>query len=61
MLIFPEGADPKPENYQNWNMGLRNLVITFDVYQVVPYAAGAQECQVPLVTLRRLLADPRRW
>lgn len=61
MLIFPEGADPKPENYQNWNMGLRNLVITFDVYQVAPYAAGPQECQVPLVTLRRLLAEPSRW
>jgi hypothetical protein len=61
MLMFPEGADPKPENFQNWNMGLRNLVITFDVYQVAPYAAGPQECQVPLAFLRRQLADPRRW
>lgn len=60
-LDFPEGADPKPENYQNWNMGLHNLVITFDPYQVAPYAAGPQECQVPLVTLRRLLAAPARW
>jgi hypothetical protein len=61
VLDFPEGADPKPENYQNWNMGLRNLVITFDQYQVAPYALGPQECQVPLVTLRRLLAEPSRW
>lgn len=61
VLDFPEGADPKPENFQNWNMGLRNLVITFDVYQVAPYAAGPQECQVPLLTLRRQLAEPARW
>lgn len=61
MLMFPEGADPKPENYQNWTMGRNNLVITFDVYQVAPYAAGPQECQVPLAFLRRQLADPRRW
>lgn len=61
MLMFPEGADPKPENYQNWNMGRNNLVITFDVYQVAPYAAGPQECQVPLSVLRRQLADPKRW
>lgn len=61
VLDFPEGADPKPENYQNWNMGRYNLVITYDAYQVAPYALGPQECQVPLVFLRRHLADPRRW
>lgn len=60
-LNFPEGADPKPENYKIWNMGMRNLVITFDQYQVAPYAAGPQECQVPLVFLRRQLASPARW
>jgi hypothetical protein len=31
------------------------------VYQVAPYAAGKQQCQVPLAFLRRQLADPRRW
>ncbi|MCS7056816.1 MAG: RsiV family protein [Thermoflexales bacterium] len=60
-LVFPEGAEPRPENYANWNIGRRNLVITFDVYQVAPYAAGPQECQMPLSRLRGLLADPRRW
>lgn len=60
-LIFPEGAEPKPENYANWNIGRRNLVITFDVYQVAPYAAGPQECQMPLSRLRSLLANPGRW
>ncbi len=61
VLIFPEGAEPRPENYANWNIGRRNLVITFDVYQVAPYAAGPQECQIPLRRLRRLLANPSRW
>jgi hypothetical protein len=60
-LMFPEGVDPKPENYQNWNMSRNALIITFDVYQVAPYAAGKQQCQVPLAFLRRQLADPRRW
>jgi len=60
-LDFPGGASPKPENYANWNIGRLNLVISFDPYQVAPYSAGRVECQVPLRSLRRLLADPRRW
>ena len=58
---FPEGADPKPANYANWNMGRFNLLISFDPYQVTPYAAGRVECEVPLRSLRTLLAEPRRW
>ncbi len=61
VLDFPEGVEPKPENYANWNIGRNNLVITFDPYQVAPYAAGPQECQMPLSRLRPLLAQPRRW
>jgi hypothetical protein len=61
VLTFPEGVEPKPENYANWNIGRNNLVIRFDVYQVAPYAAGPQECQMPLSQLRGLLAEPRRW
>lgn len=61
LLIFPEGAAPNPENYANWNIGRSSLVIRFDPYQVAPYAAGPQDCSVPLSTLRRLFADPRRW
>ncbi len=60
-LDFPKGAEPKPENYANWNIGRFNLVISFDPYVVAPYAAGRQECQVPLRTLRTVLAEPRRW
>jgi len=61
VLAFPEGLDPKPANFATWNMGRFNLVITFDPYQVAPYAVGPQECEIPLRTLRRILAEPRRW
>ncbi len=61
VLAFPEGLDPKPDNFATWNMGRFNLIITFDPYQVAPYAVGPQECEIPLRTLRRILAEPRRW
>lgn len=44
-LIFPEGAEPRPENYANWNIGRRNLVITFDVYQVAPTRPGRRSAR----------------
>lgn len=47
MLFFPEGADPTEENYRNWNITPEGLLITFDEYQVAPYAAGAQMVTVP--------------
>lgn len=61
VLVFPEGAAPLEENYANWNISRTHLVITFDVYQVAPYAAGEQECRIPLRRLRSLLATPARW
>ncbi len=39
---FEQGADPTPENYHNWNVSDKGLIITFDEYQVAPYAAGPQ-------------------
>ncbi len=48
---FSEGANPKPENYRNWNIARDGLVITFDEYQVAPYAAGPQQVTVPYSAL----------
>jgi len=50
-LMFPEGATPKPENYQVWNFDLNNLIITFDPYQVMPYANGPQTVAIPYFEL----------
>lgn len=41
------GAAPTPDNYRNWNIAEDGLMITFDEYQVAPYAAGPQTIVVP--------------
>ena len=56
-LQFEEGAAPKPENYRNWNIAREGLLITFDEYQVAPYAAGPQRVTVPYATLHDII-DP---
>jgi hypothetical protein len=56
--FFVDGADPKPENYQNWNLSSEGLIITFDEYQVAPYAAGPQTVTIPYATLEGVV-DPQ--
>ena len=48
---FHQGADPTVENYRNWNVSDKGLVITFDEYQVAPYAAGPQTVIIPYSVL----------
>ena len=55
---FSEGAQPTPENYRNWNITTEGLMITFDEYQVAPYAAGPQKVTVPYSELRAVI-DPQ--
>jgi hypothetical protein len=43
------------ENYRNWNITPDGLMITFDEYQVAPYAAGPQTVTVPYSELRGLI------
>ncbi len=59
-LEFPEGADPKPENYDSWNITSRGLQFNFDDYQVTSHATGPQQCVVPIATLSKVLNDPAR-
>jgi hypothetical protein len=56
--IFAQGADPTPENYQVWNLTADGLLITFNEYQVAPYAAGPQTVIVPYTELKGLI-DPQ--
>jgi hypothetical protein len=53
--LFSSGADPLPENYGNWNITPDGLLITFDEYQVAPYAAGAQEVTIPFAELQSVI------
>jgi len=52
---FSTGAQPTPENYRNWNITPDGLMITFDEYQVAPYAAGPQTVVVPYRELQALI------
>lgn len=48
---FEAGAAPTPDNYRNWNISADGLMITFDEYQVGPYAAGPQVVTIPYAAL----------
>lgn len=49
------GAAPKEENFQNWNITPEGLLITFDPYQVAPYAAGFQEVTIPYSEIQSMI------
>jgi len=49
------GAAAKSDNYGSWSITKRGLGITFDAYQVGPYAAGPQFVLVPYSTLKDLI------
>jgi uncharacterized protein DUF3298 len=55
MLQFPEGVQPKEENFKSWNITPDGLLITFDVYQVVAYAAGPQYVTIPYSALKAVV------
>ncbi len=40
---FPEGTDPKPENYSAFTVSAEKVTFAFQAYQVAAYAAGPQE------------------
>lgn len=50
-----KGAGASAKNYQNWTITRRGLSISFDAYQVGPYAAGPQHVTVPYSTLKDLI------
>jgi hypothetical protein len=56
--IFAQGADPTPGNYRVWNLTADGLMITFNEYQVAPYAAGSPTVVVPYADLKGLI-DPQ--
>jgi hypothetical protein len=50
-----KGAGPELTNYDNWTITGKGLAITFDPYQVGPYAAGPQHVLVPYSTLKEII------
>ena len=55
---FELGAAPMPGNYRNWNITSEGLMITFDEYQVAPYASGPPTVLVPYAEIKSLI-DPQ--
>lgn len=49
------GAAPTTKNYQSWTITKKGLGITFDAYQVGPYAAGPQFVMVPYSALKDVI------
>lgn len=52
---FEQGAEPMEKNYRNWNITRDGIMITFDEYQVAPYAVGPQTVLVPYSELQSLI------
>ncbi len=52
---FELGATATLENYRNWNISADGLIITFDEYQVAPYAAGPQTVVIPYAELAQII------
>jgi hypothetical protein len=50
-----KGAAPELTNYDNWTITKKGLGITFDPYQVGPYAAGPQQVLVPYSALKEII------
>ena len=49
------GASASEKNYGSWTVTKKGLAITFDAYQVGPYAAGPQNVVVPYSTLKDII------
>lgn len=52
---FELGATATAQNYRNWNITADGLMITFDEYQVAPYAAGPQTVVIPYKDLGQMI------
>jgi hypothetical protein len=53
--MMATGAAPRTENYQAWAITKKGLWITFDPYQVAPYAAGPQYVLVPYSAIKDII------
>lgn len=52
---WADGASPTIENYSNWNLTPRGLVITFNFEQIAPYAGDVNSVLVPYSELKDVI------
>jgi hypothetical protein len=53
--MMKSGASPRADNYRACAITKKGLWVTFDPYQVAPYAAGPQHVLVPYSALKEIL------
>jgi len=53
--MIQSGASARADNFNAWTITKQGLWITFDPYQVAPYAAGPQQVLVPYTALKDLI------
>jgi Protein of unknown function (DUF3298)/Deacetylase PdaC len=53
--MIQSGAGPAAKNFESWTLTKKGLDITFDAYQVGPYAAGPQKVVIPYAALKDLI------
>lgn len=53
--MMQSGASPQADNFKAWTITTQGLWITFDPYQVAPYAAGPQRVLIPYAALKELI------
>ena len=53
--MIESGASARADNYNAWAITKKGLWITFDPYQVAPYAAGPQYVLVPYPVLKEIV------
>jgi hypothetical protein len=53
--MLKDGTAPAPDNFANFMIDGKNLMIIFAPYQVAPYSAGTQRLSIPLSSLSGIL------
>lgn len=54
--MIKDGTAPLAKNYEQWNLKKQGILITFEEYQVAPYASGPQEIEIPYGVLKNIIA-----
>ncbi|MCL1916043.1 MAG: DUF3298 and DUF4163 domain-containing protein [Desulfovibrionaceae bacterium] len=61
MPEYEAGLDPKEESFKHFAVTPAGLSLFFPPYQLAPYSAGAQRCDIPLEKLLRFVPRPGVW
>lgn len=59
--MFTEGLEPVESSFRHFAVTPAGLKIFFSTYQIAPYSAGPQECDVPLPALVKFVPRPGVW